>query len=149
MAQTKARTASLMASPEDAETEFYDAMREADVERMMALWADDEEIVCVHPGGTRLVGSRALRAAFESIFSHGGVTVQPEHVTRLSALGTAVHSLLERVEVATPEGARSGWIVATNVYVKTAQGWRMAAHHASPGVLEEPPEMPDAPSVLH
>jgi ketosteroid isomerase-like protein len=116
---------------------------------MMAIWADDEEIVCVHPGAARLVGPRAVRAAFESIFANGGVAVQPEHVQRLLTMGTAVHSVLERVEVATSEGPRSGWIVATNVYVKTEQGWRMAAHHASPGTIEALPEAPDTPSVLH
>jgi ketosteroid isomerase-like protein len=40
-------------------------------------------------------------------------------------------------------------VLATNVYMKTAQGWRLVAHHASPG--EEPAEpMPgDAPTTLH
>jgi hypothetical protein len=43
-----------------------------------------------------------------------------------------------------------GWVLATNFYVKTAQGWRMAAHHASPG-QPEPPVTPigDPPSTLH
>jgi uncharacterized protein (TIGR02246 family) len=149
MPNPKARAAMLMDSPEDAEAQFYEAMREADLERMMAIWADDEEIVCVHPGGTRLVGPQAVRAAFESIFTNGSVAVQPEHVKRVLAMGTAVHSVLERVEVTTAEGPRSGWIVATNVYVKTAQGWRMAAHHASPGTIAEPPDAPETPSVLH
>ncbi len=27
---------------------------------------------------------------------------------------------------------RSAWVMATNVYVKTALGWRLVAHHASP-----------------
>ena len=30
---------------------------------MMTTWADDEEIVCVHPGGARLVGYDAVRSA--------------------------------------------------------------------------------------
>ena len=30
---------------------------------MMATWADDEDIVCVHPGGARLVGYDAVRTA--------------------------------------------------------------------------------------
>jgi len=149
MSNIKARAAALMASPEDAEAQFYEALREGDLERVMALWADDEEIVCVHPGGTRLVGSRAIRAAFETVFANGTVAVQPEHVKRVQSMGTAVHSVLERVEIVTPEGLRSGWIIATNVYVKTAQGWRMVAHHASPGTIEQPSEGPDTPSVLH
>ena len=103
----------------------------------------------MHPGAGRLVGPRAVRASFEAIFANGGVAVQVEHVKRVLAMGTAVHSVLERVQVATEQGPRSGWIVATNVYVKTEQGWRMAAHHASPGTIDEPPEAPETPSVLH
>ena len=34
------------------------------------------------------------------------------------------------------EGTQRAWVVATNVYLKTAQGWRLVAHHASPGRSE-------------
>jgi uncharacterized protein (TIGR02246 family) len=149
MAHPKAHAAVLMASPEDAEAQFYEALRDGDLDRVMAVWADDEDVVCVHPGGTRAVGPAAVRAAFEAIFAHGHVVVHPEHVKRVQAMGSAVHSVLERIDVVTAEGARSGWIVATNVYVKTSQGWRMVAHHASPGGAEESPELGEAPSVLH
>ena len=141
--------AALMASPEDAEQQFYEAMREGDLERLMAVWADDDEIICVHPGGARLVGHAAVRASFEAIFANGSVVVQPEHVKRVHAMATAMHSVLERVDIVTAEGLRSGWIVATHVYVKTALGWRLVAHHASPGGAEAPPESGETPSVLH
>jgi uncharacterized protein len=39
----------------------------------MAVWADDDEIVCVHPGGPRVVGAAAIRASFEAIFANGGI----------------------------------------------------------------------------
>ena len=104
----------------------------------MAVWADDEDIVCVHPGGARVVGPQAVRAAFEAIFASGQLAVHPEHVKVVHAMGSAVHSVLERIDVVTVEGLRTGWIVATNVYVKTGQGWRMVAHHASPGTAREP-----------
>ena len=149
MADPKARTAVLMASPEDAEAQFYEALRDGDLDRVMAVWADDDEVICVHPGGTRVVGPQAVRAAFESIFANGTIVVHAEHVKRVQAMGSAVHSVLERIDVITADGPRTGWIVATNVYVKTAQGWRMVAHHASPGAADEIPEIIEAPSLLH
>ena len=139
----------LMASAEDAEAQFYEALRDGDIERVMAIWADDDEVVCVHPGGARVVGPLAVRAAFEAIFANGQIVVHAEHVKRVLAMGSAVHSVLERIDVVTVDGPRTGWIVATNVYVKTSQGWRMVAHHASPGAPDEIPEIADAPSVLH
>ena len=39
--------------------------------------------------------------------------------------------------------------IVTNVYVKTAQGWRMVLHHASPGMARELQEIAEAPSTLH
>jgi ketosteroid isomerase-like protein len=149
MSNPKARAAALNASPEDAEAQFYDALRDGDLERLMAVWADDDDVVCVHPGGARVVGPRAVRAAFEAIFANGHIVVHAEHVKRVQAMGSAVHSVLERIDVVTVEGPRTGWIVATNVYVKTSQGWRMVAHHASPGAPDEIPEIAETPSVLH
>ena len=149
MSQPKPHAAVLYASPEDAEAQFYDALRDGDLERVMAVWADDEDVVCVHPGGARMVGPAAVRAAFEAIFANGTIVVHAEHVKRVHAMGSAVHSVLERIDVVTVDGPRTGWIVATNVYLKTSQGWRMVAHHASPGAPDEIPEIADTPSVLH
>jgi uncharacterized protein (TIGR02246 family) len=149
MPNLKARAAALHASPEDAETRFYEALRDGDLDRVMAVWADDDDIVCVHPGGARVVGPQAVRAAFEAIFANGTIAVHPEHVKRVQAMGSAVHSVLERIDVLTVEGPRTGWIVATNVYMKTSEGWRLVAHHASPGAPDETPESVDTPSVLH
>lgn len=150
MPNPKARAAVLHASPEDAEAQFYDALRDGDLDRVMAVWADEEDIVCVHPGGARVVGPLAVRAAFEAIFASGQLAVHPEHVKVVQAMGSAVHSVLERIDVVTVEGPRTGWIVATNVYVKTSQGWRMVAHHASPGAPDELPEIGEpTPSILH
>ncbi|NWG74413.1 MAG: nuclear transport factor 2 family protein [Rubrivivax sp.] len=149
MTRSKAETAALMASPDDIEAQFYEAMREADLERLMALWADDDEVYCVHPGGPRVVGPAAVRATFEAIFANGAVAVSAEKVRRVRTAGAAGHGVVERVEVPGDEGPQVAWVLATNVYVHTAQGWRMVAHHASPGSPREPLEVAETPSVLH
>lgn len=140
---------SLHATPEDVEQQFYDALREGDLERVMAVWADDDEVVCVHPAGGRVFGPRGVREAFEAVFANGPIPVHPEHVHRVQSMGTAVHSVLERIDVVTAEGNRTAWVTATNVYVKTAQGWRMVAHHASPGSADPPRPAGEPPATLH
>jgi uncharacterized protein (TIGR02246 family) len=132
----------LWASPEDTEAQFYEALRTGDLERLMAVWADDADVVCVHPGGARAVGREAIRASFEVIFAQNNVPVQTEQVRRLHVGDCAVHHLAERVAVLTDEGVQTAWALATNVYVRAGDGWRLAAHHASPGQLGEPPEPP-------
>jgi len=136
-------------SADDVELEFYEAMQRGDIDRLMALWSDDDEISCVHPGGTRLVGAAAIRAAFEAMFAQGSIAAEPKKVRRLDSHSSAVHSVLERVSVLTPEGARFAWVVATNVYLKTAQGWRLVAHHASPGAASEVQDVAEPASTLH
>jgi uncharacterized protein (TIGR02246 family) len=142
--------AALMASPDDTEAQFYEALQTGDIDRLMAVWADDDEVVCVHPGGARIIGLAAIRASFDAIFAQNPVPVQPEQVHRLHTLNCAVHHLAERVSVLTPQGPQTAWALATNVYVKTPVGWRLVAHHASPGQLgDPPPTLREPPSTLH
>ena len=148
MARTRPPAANL-SPPEEIEQQFYEALQRGDIDRLMEVWADDDEINCVHPGGPRVVGAAAIRQAFESIFANGAINAHPEKVRRLQTLDCAVHSVLERVQVMTDEGPQSAWVVATNVYLKTALGWRMVAHHASPGSANEVQEIGEAPAVLH
>ena len=137
-------------SADDVELEFYDSLRHGDIDRLMALWSDDDEIVCVHPGGSRLVGAAAIRAAFDAMFGRGTIVVEPQHVRRLDSHSMAVHSVLERIRIPSQGGAeRFAWVAATNVYLKSTRGWHMVAHHASPGSAAELSESTEAASILH
>lgn len=149
MPKAKTQAAIVGGSADDIEAAFYEALQAADIERLMACWADDDEIVCVHPGGPRVVGPGAIRATFDAIFSNGSIRAWPEQVRKVEALASVVHNVLERVEVLTESGPAKAWVLATNVYHKTAQGWRMVAHHASPGSQSEAQEINEAPQVLH
>ena len=149
MSRLKAPKAALLASADDVEARFYEALQRGDITAMMAVWADDDEIVCVHPGGGRVVGAAAIRASFEAIFGNGGVPVAPEQVHRLQSLGVSVHHLVERVQMPPGQGSAGAWVLATNVYVNTAEGWRLVAHHASPGADEAPAAATEWPSTLH
>ena len=142
--------ASVGGTPDEVEASFYEALQSADIEKLMACWADEDDIVCIHPGGPRVVGPGAIRAAFDAIFGHeGSIHVQPESIRRITSMGGAVHSVLERIEVMTSEGPVHAFVQATNVYHQTPQGWRLVVHHASPGTQDEIQEINQAPQVLH
>jgi hypothetical protein len=83
------------------------------------------------------------------MFGNGAIHAMPARVRKIESLGSAVHNVLERIEVLTAEGPRHAFVLATNVYHKTAQGWRMVAHHASPGSAREPDDANDPPQTLH
>lgn len=137
----------IMETPEETEIAFYEAIGRADVEAVMALWADEDDIVCIHPGAPRLVGHASIRAAWESIFEQGGVQIRPvqRHVTQ--NMMTSVHNIIEEVHRTTSR-QQDIHILATNVYMKTPHGWRIVTHHASvvPG---EAPADATVSSLLH
>ena len=137
-------------SPDEVEAAFYEALQKGDIEQLMACWADEDEIVCIHPGGPRIVGAGAIRAAFDAMFTDGGsISAQPDGIRRVDSLASAVHNVLERVDVMSPEGPLHAFVLATNVYHKTPKGWRMVAHHASPGSRDEAHEILQIAQVLH
>ena len=149
MRKSTLQAANLQGSADDIEAAFYDALQNGDIDRLMACWADEDEIVCIHPGGPRLVGAGAIRANFEAMFASGSIRAWPQGARKLQAAASAVHHVIERIEVLTPEGPGHAWVIATNVYHKTAQGWRMVAHHASPGTGTEMQEASGKRQVLH
>ena len=138
---------------QDAENAFYEALERADLEGMMAVWSEDEEIICVHPGGQRLTGQAQVREAWRQMFAAGpNMRVQISQSVAVTGVMVAVHSLHEIITVAGEQRARPP-MVATNVYLRTPAGWRMIAHHASPAPAETAAggtsAEPSAPKILH
>lgn len=142
-------TAAVGGRPDDIEAQFYDALRNADLARLMACWADEDDIVCVQPGGPRLVGMAQIRAGFEALLARGAPQVRIEDVRRVDTLASSVHSVVEQTTVDSPDGPRQALAVATNVYLKTAQGWRLVAHHASPAAAGEAAARTESQQTLH
>jgi ketosteroid isomerase-like protein len=150
LSKAKLQAATVGGTADDIEAAFYEALQKGDIERLMACWSDDEDVVCVHPGGPRLVGLENIRQSFETMFNNGVIAAHPEHVRKVETVTSAMHNLVERIELSMPEGMQMAYVLTTNVYVRTAQGWRMVAHHASPGTPQEIHARSDAlPPVLH
>jgi ketosteroid isomerase-like protein len=136
----------IFTSPQEAEAAFYEALERGDLDAMMSVWSEDEEIVCVHPGGPRLNGYALVREGWRHIFEGGTrLKVQLLALSTVHAPFTAVHSVIEQISVIGQKHLAAP-VVATNVYIRGALGWRMIVHHASP---VPPGSIGDAPQVLH
>ena len=126
----KPRTPPIYTSPQDAALAFYQAFEAKDLDAMMATWAEDEEIVCVHPGGPRVVGYDAVRASWEQIFNaETKLTFRIDDSVTIETVGLALQSAIEHI--ATTGSPTRGEAVATNVFMRTPSGWRIVCHHAS------------------
>jgi ketosteroid isomerase-like protein len=143
---------SVFGSPQEAEAAFYEALERGDIDAMMEVWADDEEVICIHPGGPRLAGYEAVLKSWAQIFASGQrLRIQTSHEVVISGMMLTVHSVHENI-AAQGEQRPSTPVVATNAYLRTADGWRMVVHHASPApaVQQSSARAPTvAPKVLH
>jgi ketosteroid isomerase-like protein len=127
----KVRTPTIFTTPQDAAAAFYRAFETKDIDVMMAAWAEDEEIVCVHPGGPRLVGFDAVRRGWEQIFAgETKLLFRLDEIVVLETVGMALQSAIEQVTVGDNPAPR-GTAIASNVFLRTPSGWRMVLHHAS------------------
>ena len=144
-------SAKIFPTAQDTQNAFYEALERSDLEAMMAVWSEDEDIVCVHPAGQRLAGQAQVRDVWRQMFAGGpGMRVRISQQVVIAGVMLEVHSVHETITVAGEQRARPP-MVATNVYLRTAAGWRMIAHHASPApgqqAAAEPPTA--APKILH
>jgi len=135
----------LYPTPDDAETAFYEAFERGDLAGMMTVWAEDDDIVCIHPQGPRLTGFDAVRESWVQIFAGGNsrLRVRTTESRRFAGPNVVVHAVIEVLSVPGQQGPTQS-VCATNVYELTDYGWRMVVHHASP--VSEPAPLADDPA---
>jgi uncharacterized protein (TIGR02246 family) len=143
-------SARIFPTAQDAQNAFYEALERCDLEAMMAVWSEDEDIVCVHPAGQRLAGQAQVREVWRQMFAGGpSMRVRITQQVVIAGVMLEAHSVHENITVAGEQRPRAP-MVATNVYLRTAAGWRMIVHHASPAPAEPAAEPASAsPKILH
>ena len=140
-------------TPADAETAFYTAIEDKDMEVMVDVWLDSEHVICIHPMGTRQQGRQEVMAGWQHIFGkESSLRFNPRDIDRQISGKLAVHILHEQL-LPQSDPDKLIDIVTTNAYKLTEGGWKMILHHASiPSNILEEWELPDIESssrVLH
>jgi uncharacterized protein (TIGR02246 family) len=112
---------------------FYVALESRDLAGMTGVWLHHEDVHCIHPGGDLLQGWAAVRASWEQIFARTGwLRVTPTNVQIRVAGELAVVTCSENITAKQEGDVRVAVALATNLYRKSPEGWRMIHHHASP-----------------
>lgn len=119
-------------SAEQAEDAFYRAFQARDLQAMMAVWSDEDDIVCIHPQGPRLEGYEKIRDSWEQILENS--PPMQFQLSKLRCIGSGSMSVRYVNEnIYLPQGEQPQFtILATNIYRLTGKGWRIILHHASP-----------------
>ncbi len=108
---------------------FYDAHEARDLRAMAALWTDDDDVVCTHPGWPILRGRDVVLESWRRIFGGPGrnqfiVTNEVVTVAGVVAWISCDENLVD--------GGATGTVAATNVFRQVDGRWRMVVHHGSP-----------------
>lgn len=123
-------TSTSFAGPEEVEHTFYKLIAEGDADKLMLVWSEEEETVCVHPTGVRLTGLVPIRESWRSIFANAQLRIESEPVAHWQSSVLAIHHVTEILFVG-DDPSPHGPLHVTHVYSRGANGWRLAARHAS------------------
>ncbi|MEU3599756.1 nuclear transport factor 2 family protein [Streptomyces sp. NPDC006798] len=130
-----------------ANTAFYEAVERGDAEAMDELWLLDDGVSCVHPGWPVLSGRGEVLRSYALIMAHTEyIQFFLTDVRVEIAAGTAVVTCTENIlssdpaEPADAPGALVGaHVVATTVFRRTGDDWRIWSHHGSPVLTDDAP----------
>lgn len=129
--------AELRRQAESANATFYAAFETADLDTMQELWLDDPDTLCVHPGALPVRGTSAINRSWALIMANTPyiqfiLTDVEVSVLEGVASVTCTENVLTADERTGPDAFGGAKAVATNVFVRTTDGWRLWIHHASP-----------------
>ena len=93
---------------------------------MDALWAQETLVACVHPGWEALVGRDAVMESWAAILGGPGAPQIRCEAPRAFVLGPSAFVICREVL------EQQGRLVATNVFAREQDGWRMVHHQAGP-----------------
>lgn len=124
---------------EAANAAFYQAFEQADVDAMAAVWDDEQPdaLSCVHPGWAPLHGRRQVLRSWAAVMA--GTDAIQFVLTDVAVFvegDTAVVTCTENVLTGTGLSGGAGAAVATNVFRRREDGWRLQVHHAGPLLSE-------------
>ncbi len=111
-----------------ANHEFYRAFTGRDATAMDAIWAREAPVTCVHPGWTPLAGRAAVLKSWHDILANPESPRVMCHDDRAVLHGDIALVLCE-------EELETGHLIATNIFIREANEWRMIHHQASPLVV--------------
>jgi ketosteroid isomerase-like protein len=116
----------------DANARFYRAFETLDIAEMDRVWAHGEHVQCVHPGWPLLSGWDAVRTSWETIFANTAeMRFTVSDVRAVVGVDLAWVTCTENILSDVAGRVSVTAILATNLFERGRDGWRLVHHHAS------------------
>lgn len=112
---------------------FYRAFESLDIGEMDKVWAHQEYVTCIHPGWSMRVSWPMVRDSwvviFNNIFSMGFSLTE----LQVQVAGDVAWVICtENITSRHTDSNQNSRVVATNLYERMDDGWKIIHHHGSP-----------------
>lgn len=129
-------------TPQEAEDAFYDALDEGDLNKLLAVWAESDDISCLLPMYPMIRSRQDVTDLFERLFSRGhGVSLAITHIDWIQTADIAIHQVEETILEPPSDTPPPSPFYGTNIYRKDKTGWRLIVHLNAPTPPPPPPEL--------
>lgn len=122
-----------------ANRRFYEAFAQADLGAMDDVWAREVAVSCVHPGWGALVEREEIMLSWQAILAG-------EAPTEVEFSAAEAYPGEDMAYVVCTETIGDTQLIATNVFVREGDDWKMVHHHAGPVVRRARREEPKPPT---
>jgi ketosteroid isomerase-like protein len=107
-----------------ANSAYYRAFRTGDDALMSRVW-HVQDVTCIHPGWPPIIGRAPVLESYRQIMLNPNQEPVRADEEQVSVLGDWARVLCR-------ESITGAQLAATNLFVRTPDGWRLVHHHASP-----------------
>ncbi len=112
---------------------FYKSFEGLDISAMDDIWAHQEYVTCIHPGWSIRVGWPAVRDSWVVIFNNTfSMEFQLSELQVQVAADVAWVICTENITSRVGETEQNSVVVATNLYERIDESWKIIHHHGSP-----------------
>lgn len=117
---------------------YYKAFENFDLQLMSQIWANTDDVVCIHPGWDILVGWEKVREGWSKIFMDDAYlkfTLRNTNTIILNNIG--IVSCIEEIFVSSQDTISQTFVATTNLFKETEDGLKLFYHHSSPVLTNE------------
>ena len=104
---------------------FYRAFADRDIEAMNNLWSNKVPVSCIHPGWQPLFDRREILKTWKKILTSPGAPVIKFRNENVNIFG-------DTASVICIEELAEGVLVATNIFYREGNLWKIIHHQAGP-----------------
>jgi len=121
---------------------FYHAFAEQDLDAMADLWAEHVPCSCLHPGWEPIVGRDTVLESWAAIMANPDSPDIACHDASATIIGTTAIVICY-------EEIAGQYLVATNIFVREGNQWKIVHHQAGPTAGQPDEGESDAADSVH